>query len=327
MNTYKDNIQSEGFGNGELRIAILGMVEGNGHPYSWSAIFNGFDADQMKECPYPVIPQYLGRQPKEQLRIPGARITHIWTDQPEDARRVADASLIPNVVSHPEDVIGKVDAVIIATDIGAEHVERCLPFVEAGLPIFVDKPLVDAEADLHQFSRWVAAGAKILSTSSMRYCKEFMPYQTSVHNLGDIRFATVTTPKSWERYGIHALESIYPILGPGFISVRNTGTAARNIVHLKHKCGADIVIAATADMYGAFGTLQLCGTHGYAHAVIQDTFYAFKKQLEVFVDYVRSGSYPFPFSETQELMKLVIAGIRSRDESGREVFLDEISDL
>ena len=33
-----------------LRVGILGLSEGNGHPYSWSAIFNGFD--KTKECPF-----------------------------------------------------------------------------------------------------------------------------------------------------------------------------------------------------------------------------------------------------------------------------------
>ena len=26
-----------------LRIGVIGLSEGNGHPYSWSAIINGFD--------------------------------------------------------------------------------------------------------------------------------------------------------------------------------------------------------------------------------------------------------------------------------------------
>ena len=28
---------------GEIRLAMLGMIEGNGHPYSWSAIINGYN--------------------------------------------------------------------------------------------------------------------------------------------------------------------------------------------------------------------------------------------------------------------------------------------
>jgi Predicted dehydrogenases and related proteins len=308
----------------EIRIAMIGMVDGNGHPYSWSAIFNGYDPEEMAKCPYPAIPKYLNKQPKDTLQIQGARVTHIWTDDPADARRVSKASLVPHIVDRPEDVIGQVDAVIVATDIGYEHAERCRPFVEEGLPVFVDKPLTDNERDLQTFCRWVAEGKPLLSSSSMRYCKEYAPYRMSTHNLGQIRFASITSPKSWERYGIHALEGIYPILGPGFVSARNTGTPERNVVHLKHESGADVVVAVVSDMYGSFGVLQLCGTEDHAVAVSADSFYSFKAQLQSFVDYLRTGVRPFPFSETVELMKLVIAGIRSRDEGGREVFLDEI---
>lgn len=308
-----------------IRLAMLGMVEGNGHPYSWSAIFNGYDQEEMAKCPYPGIPAYLDREPRDTLRISGAQVTHIWTDDPEDAPRVARASLVPNVVDRPEDVIGQVDAVIVATDKGHEHVERCRPFVEAGLPIFVDKPMTDNEADLRTFVGWIDDGARILSSSCMRYAKEFMPYRASTRDLGQLRFALITTPKSWERYGIHALEAIYPILGPGFVSATNTGDADSNIVHLKHESGVDTVVAAISDMYGAMGVLSLCGTAGHAEVSFSDTFFAFKAQLQAFVDYLRTGRRAFAVEETIELMKLVIAGARSREEGGREVLLSEIS--
>lgn len=312
--------------NDPIRLAMLGMVPGNGHPYSWSAIFNGFDPAEMAQCPYPIIADYLGKQPRETLRIPGVQVTHIWTDDPADATRVARASLIPNVVARPEDVIGHVDAVIIATDRGHEHVARCRPFVEAGLPVFVDKPMVDNEADLKVFMDWVAEGRQILSSSSMRYCKEFLPWRASTHNLGPIRFASITTPKTWEGYGIHALEGIYPILGSGFISCRNTGTAERNVVHYRHQCGADVVVIAAREATGAFGLMQLLGTAGWGSAQTQDFYYSFRAQLESFIHYLRTGQRPFPFKETVELMKMLIAGIRSREEGGREILIDEIGD-
>jgi hypothetical protein len=308
----------------EIRLAMLGMVDGNGHPYSWSAIFNGYDQEEMAKCPYAGIPAYLNKEPKEGFRIPGARVTHVWTDDPADAHRVAKASLIPNVAARPEDVIGRVDAVIIATDKGHEHARRCAPFVEAGLPIFVDKPLVDTEEDLRTFSAWVGSGATIMSSSCMRYAKEFLPWRLSTHELGALRFACVTTSKSWERYGIHALEAIYPVLGPGFLTVRNTGTVERAVVHCTHRSGADVVLVASTDMYGGFGALQLCGTAGHAEAFFSDTFHAFKAQLAAFVGYLRTGERPFAFAETQELMKIIIAGIRSREELGRVVELDSI---
>lgn len=311
-----------------IRLALLGGTPGNGHPYSWSAIFNGYDRERMTaECPFPGIPDYLNQQPTEDLTIAGASVTHIHCAGEGEftAEHVAACSLIPHVVDAPEDVIGEVDAIIIATDIGGEHVERARPFIEAGLPVFIDKPLTDNLADLRTFHAWIAEGRAIMSSSSMRYCREFLPFHESTADLGELRFASITTPKSWETYGIHALEAIYPILGPGFLSAQNTGTADRNVVHLTHERGVDVTVIANRDMLGGFGLLQLCGTQASIQTASADTFFAFKAQLSAFVDYLRTGRPDFPFAETTELMQLVIAGILSRGQGGRVIPLSELS--
>jgi len=310
-----------------IRLAMLGSTPGNGHPYSWSAMFNGYNREAMtKECPFAGIPVYLNKQPSEGFTIPGAKVTHIHCvgEGGFTAEHVAKCSLIPNVVANATDVIGQVDAVVIATDIGGEHVARARPFIEAGVPVFIDKPLTDNAADLAVFRRWAAEGRAFMSSSSMRYAKEYMPYRISTRELGDLRYVSITTPKSWETYGIHALEGMYPIVGPGFVSARNTGTKDRNIVHLKHHRGIDVIVVANYDMFGGFGHLQLIGTAGQAHVSTGDTFYSFKTQLEAFISYLRTGVRPFPIEETFELMQLVIAGIRSREEGGREILLSEI---
>ena len=306
---------------------MLGCTPGNGHPYSWTAMFNGYNREAMtKECPFAGIPVYLNKQPTEGLTSPGAKVTHIHCagEGGFTAEHVARLSLIPNVVAKATDVIGHVDAVVIATDIGGEHVARARPFVEAGLPVFIDKPLTDNAADLAVFRQWEREGRAILSSSSMRYSKEYLPYRISTRELGDLRYVSITTPKSWEAYGIHALEGMFPVVGPGFISARNVGTKERNLVHLKHSRGIDVVVVANYDMFGGFGLLQLIGTAGHVNVTSGDTFFAFKSQLEAFVGYLRTGVRPFPFSETEELMQLLIAGIRSRAEGGREVLLSEI---
>ena len=56
-----------------LNIGILGMTEGNGHPYSWSAIFNGYNKKYMDECPFPVIKDYLYKQPENSFGIEGGK--------------------------------------------------------------------------------------------------------------------------------------------------------------------------------------------------------------------------------------------------------------
>ena len=309
----------------KIKLAMVGMVEGNGHPYSWSAIINGqYDAEVMAECGYPVIPEYLGAA-KNKLGIPGARVTHIWCDDKSDAEKVAKAAYIENVVEKPEDVIGQVDAVIIPTDKGWEHLERAESFIEAGIPMFIDKPLTDKEDHLQQFVKWQREGKAIMSTSCMRYGREFAEARERVSELGELRLITMTTAKSWQRYGIHALEGVYPFLEPGgWLWVANTGSEESNIVHCRHESGVDVVLAAITDMYGAFGCLGLYGTKGNASVGFKDTFHAFNTQLVEFVNYLRTGDLPFDFLQTIELIRIIIAGIRSKEESGRVVQLKEI---
>jgi len=305
-----------------IRLGIIGMTEGNGHPYSWSAMFNKFDRVRMpKECPFPVIPVYLAREDYDSMGIDGAHMDYIYCNDRKDAEHVSALSLIPNVVDKPEDMIGHVDAVIIATDVGSEHVERAKPFVEAGLPLFIDKPLCTDRPSLDYFTKLFESGYPLMSSSSMRYCKEIMPYYNGLtKELGDIRLIQYGMPKKWETYGIHSLEAVYPILGPGFVSIRNTGTYRNNILHLKHKCGADVVITAIYDHAGPI-PLIISGNSQSVMLSVHDSYNSFRNQLVAFTDFLKTEQRPFPWQETTELMKLVIGGIESREQNGKEIFI------
>ncbi len=303
-----------------IRLGIIGMTPGNGHPYSWSAILNGYDREAMTRlCPYPGIIGYLGKE--DVTGVPGVEVSMVHASSSrEDAEAIAAASRIGEVVDDPAAMIGKVDAVIIATDIGSEHVERARPFVEAGVPLLIDKPLCDNAADLATFERWIAGGAKILSSSSMRYSKEFRIYHRNSSELGKLRHIFMQMSKYWETYGIHALEAVYPILGPGFVSARNCAGSDRDIVVYRHRDGCTVTIACIRDIqYGA--PMVLGGTAGVKIVAATDTYQAFRDQLLGFVGYLRTGTPPFDFGETRELMKMLIAGIESRNRGGEEVLL------
>lgn len=313
-------------GQKDLKIGILGMTEGNGHPYSWSAMFNGFDRQHMDNCPFPGIPAYLNKQPADSIGIPGAKITHVCCDDRKDAEDVARCALVPHVVVRPEDMIGQVDAVIVATDIGREHVARCRPFIEADIPLFIDKPLADNEEDLRTFVKWHDQGKRFISSSSMRYTKSLEPYHKHHDELGKLMYINMPMCKKWETYGIHALEGMFPFLGEGFESIQNTGSYERNMLHITHRSSCDVHIPLSKDMYGAFNVTLLIGSADKAVLGDQDSYYAFKKQLDVFVSYLRSGVEPFPFAETIELIKMVIGGTMSREQGGRRVYLHEIKE-
>ena len=298
---------------------MLGMIPGNGHPYSWSAIINGFDKAAMEHCPYQGIRDYIGAQPAGTVGIPEARVTHVWTDDADEVSSVATAARIPHIAKRPEDVIGEVDAVMIATDDGADHIRRVRPFVEAGLPVFVDKPLATTPEDLETFIQWQQQGARILSSSGLRYAVEVDAALNRLPELGELRWLCGITIKTWERYGIHVLEPLFRMVGPGFTSVRLEGTKELEVAHLTHKSGVQLTITSIYDGGPSFGTFQLCGTAGQMHFQFKDTYAAFRAQLVSFIDFVRTGRAPHAFVDTVEMMQVLIAGLRSRTEDSSRI--------
>ena len=309
----------------DIKIGILGLTEGNGHPYSWSAMFNGYNKRYMDECPFPVIPSYLYSQPPHTFGIEGAKVTHICCSgggRRAEAEHIAKASNIENVLDAPEQMLGKVDAVICATDIGSEHVERCRPFLQADIPMLIDKPLTDNIEDLKTFIEWRAAGKRFISCSSMRFQKELEPFYKNHYELGELMYICQPMPKKFETYGIHALEAVFPLLGCGFEYIQHTGTYQKPVLHIKHKGGCDINIAQGIGLSGA--GMLLVGSKSSRYITGGDSYYSFKKMLDLFVNWLKTGEEPFSFNQTLELMRLVIGGIKSLKEDGRRVYLSEI---
>ena len=67
-----------------IRIGIIGLNSGNGHPISYSSIFNGYDATNLKKyCKFKLINEYLPKYHKNLSKniIQNAKVTHIWTQK------------------------------------------------------------------------------------------------------------------------------------------------------------------------------------------------------------------------------------------------------
>lgn len=309
----------------DIKLAMVGMVDGNGHPYSWSAIVNGYDPERMANCPYPVIPEYLGEQPLNQVSIPNVSVTHIWTDDPEDAEDVAQCTYIDNVVDKPEDIIGEVDGIIIPTDDGDNHVSRVKPFIGTSIPIFVDKPLATNVEDLKQFIQWNNEGHPIASSSAVRYAPEIDRLSENLSSLGGIKWMTNATHKTWKRYGIHRMEPIVRLLGPGFKSVSCTSDGDTEIYTVTHDSETTISVGVHDELRGGAGRFTVYGTEEDYTLKTSDYYSMFRRQLLAIIDFVRTGEPDVPFKETVDLMACIIAGRHSKDQN-KQVDVSDIYD-
>lgn len=288
-----------------IRLGIIGMSPGNGHPYSWSAIINGYDRQIMSSCPFPVIPDYLGKQTYPDDFIKGARVTHIWTQDAAISNDVAKASLIEQVVNHPEDMIGQIDALLLARDDFQNHMRFAKPFLEAGLPVYIDKPLANSVAGADSLYALEKREAQIYTCSALRYARELDAVRARARDIVKIE---AFTPKSWALYAIHIVEPIVSILGSGHPQVweclRN-GDGAKLLGTLN---GCDIEVEATGLSAGKIEFFFEYKDGSRDHIVIGDMFHAFRGALAAFLESVGSGKRTIAKDETMTCMRLIEAG-------------------
>ena len=296
-----------------IKLGIIGISEGNGHPYSWSAIVNGdFNEEVMAKCGYAGIPLYL-KANRNSLGIEGARVTHVWTQDRGLSEHIAEASLISNVVDNAKDMIGQVDAIILSRDDANNHRAMAKPFIDANMPIFIDKPLAITKEDLAYFSEQAAKGKFIMSCSSMRYATENGAVRSDMASLGKLEFATAVGKKDWIKYGVHMLEGLFSLLDdPKAVSVRHISKSKKDIVHIEFETGFLATVYLFYDITPTF-QISLFGTEDWCLIEYKNWYGMFRDNLIEFVRSVRLGSPRLDFAKTENIINTLIAAKESME--------------
>src|SRR5204862_6440476 len=121
------------------------------------------------------------------------------------------------------DRFGRGDGVRVEAGGGAARLVRAGPFLEHGLPLFVDQPFTNSVHDAREIARTAALhDAPVFSSASLRFTPDLVALCEGREALGAIHGADVWTPASTHprnpglfHYGIHGVEALYTIMGPG----------------------------------------------------------------------------------------------------------------
>ncbi|MBZ4190879.1 Gfo/Idh/MocA family protein [Niabella beijingensis] len=305
-----------------IKLGMIGMSEGNAHPYSWSAIVNGqFDAAEITRIGYPAVAAYLQAN-KETLGLPQARVTHVWAQEREIATSIAQAAGIEHIAGSLEEMAGKVDAVLLCRDDPEQHVAMAAPFLEAGVPLFIDKPLAATAADLDWFATQAGKGRFFMSCSSMRYAGECRALRQELPHLGPVQLITAVGKKDWIKYGVHMLEAVFAVIGEIRVrSVLNTGDAGREIVTLEFVNGSKATLHLFMDIAPTF-QVSVFGKNGWRMAEIKNSYAMFRDNIIEFVRSVEEGRPRIAFEETKRIMNILIAAQESRAGGGIKIMTD-----
>jgi hypothetical protein len=246
----------------------------------------------MLRCGFPVIPDYLGKQDWPSAMLSGVEVTHVWTQERALSDHIARAAHISHVVDRPEDMLGHIDALLLARDDAENHLALASPFLQAGLPVFIDKPVaLDLETFDALHERQVRAG-QIFTCSALRFAPELRLSASQAARLGPLRLVTATTPKYWDTYSMHLIDPLLRLPGmlgrPQRMFVAHVCEDGRTLGLRLCDDGPDIVLTALGSKSRGPLEFSLYGENDWHRLVFHDSFTAFRGALAAFVALCRS---------------------------------------
>jgi hypothetical protein len=226
------------------------------------------------------------------------------------------------IVPSIDELLTKVDVVLLESVDGRPHLEQAVPVLKAGKPVFIDKPLAGTLADaVAIFDLAKQLNVPCFSSSSLRFSKGIIGMRDD-ERVGKITGCEARGPCSLEPhhpdlfwYGIHGVEILFTIMGPGCVEVSRVHTDGTDFVAGRWDDGRvgtfrGVRAGASgygATVYGAKSIAQSGGYDGYQPLVVE------------IVKFFKTGTPPVTADETLEIYAFMEAADESKRQGGKPV--------
>ena len=231
------------------------------------------------------------------------------------------------IVDSIEELCRKVDGVLLESVDGRPHLEQVKPVIAAKKPVFIDKPMAGNLADVIEIFRLAKKNnVPCWSSSSLRFCPGIIGMRDN-DKVGKVLGCDAFSPCSFEEhhpdlywYGVHGVEILFTIMGPGCESVRRIQTKDSEFVVGVWKDGRIGTYRGLrkgktdygALVYGTKGIAQSGRYAGYGHLVNE------------IIKFFETGEAPVPPEETTEIFAFMSAADESKAQGGAAVSLASV---
>lgn len=304
-------------GSEPIRVGIIGLD--TSHVIEFTRMFN--DASDPNHVPgVRVVAAYKGGSPD---------IAESWERVDKYTAELQEKWKIQIVDSIPA-LCSMVDAVLLESLDGRKHLEQLKPVLAARKPVFIDKPLAANYQDAKEIVRLAnQSGVPWFSSSSLRYWTETQRLKSAPES-GGILGASVYGPYSLEPhhtdltwYGIHSIEILYAIMGPGCDTVTRVSSPDADVVVGKWKDGRIGMMRGNQKGPYEFG-ITVFGPKAILHSGAQPTNYYYPLLVEI-ARFFETHQPPVSADETLEMFAFMQAADVSKARGGAPVALSEIT--
>jgi predicted dehydrogenase len=230
------------------------------------------------------------------------------------------------IVNSIEELLPKIDVVLLETNDGRLHLEQALQVMKAGKRMFIDKPVAASLSDAISIFR-AAEHYKVpvFSSSSLRF--EQVTQDIAKGSIGKVLGADTYSPATIEKthpdlywYGIHGVEILYTLMGTGCKSVSRVYTENTDLVTglwNDNRIGSfrgtrSGVYDIGGTVFGEKGNLSLGKEHEYTPLLIK------------IIEFFKTGVAPVLAEETIEIFAFMTAADESRKKGGAAVELEPV---
>jgi len=226
------------------------------------------------------------------------------------------------LVSRPEEMIGKIDGVLIEAVDGSVHLERARPFLEAGIPAYVDKPFTSSLRDARALVELAEKKRlPLFSSSSLRYATEVVGLKAREPETGKVVGCDAYSPASLHprnpglfHYGIHGVETLYALMGPGCKEVRGVSVDGVDVVTGRWTGDGVGTVRGTRAGAHSYGFTAFCEKKVVPAAI--STQYIYRDLLKQIVSKFQTGRSPLDIHETLEIVAFIEAALESGKAGG-----------
>jgi predicted dehydrogenase len=227
-------------------------------------------------------------------------------------------------------LLAKVDVVLLESVDGRKHLEQARPVFEAGKPAFIDKPLAASLADAVAIAELAKRhNVAWFSASSLRFSSGILGMRGGANPaVGDVLGCAAWSPSPTDPthpdlfwYGIHGVETLFTIMGPGCVSVTRVNAPDADVVTgtwtdgrlgtfrgIRGKGAADY----GALVFGAKGIAPSGGFGGYQPLVVE------------IARFFKTGKAPVSPEETLEIIAFMEAAEESKRQGGKPVTIEDV---
>jgi predicted dehydrogenase len=223
------------------------------------------------------------------------------------------------IVDSIDELLKRVDVVLLESVDGRPHLKQARPVIQAGKPLFIDKPIAASLEDVIEIYE-LAAKHKVpcFSSSSLRFREELQSLRGGNEEIGDIvrcdvggSLSALPGHPELAFYGIHGIEMLFTVMGPGCETVTWQEDGLVNGVWKDGRIGTFRKGPNVVEVTGTKGTTQ-CGGGNYGAL------------LTAMCTFFETGEPPVQPEETINLFAFIVAAQKSKDNGNVPVAIREV---